>query len=497
MLMLSIFSILTRCLGFIFKIYLTKIMTTTELGVYNLTLSVYMVLITIVGSSIPLTISKITASNKCKSHEFDTNYSVTSSLILTTSISILLCLMLLISKPLLNIIIGSELGYAIIISLIPSIVFTAIYSQIRGYLWGLENYFAVSMVEFVEQILRIGLCLLFGLTNWFSSPIIAVGTALSIACGISTTYGIILYFKNGGRFKYKNGYFKNIIKSSLPLTLMRLFGSLLQPLIAIILPLRLCSLGMTKELALSELGIVMGMTMPLLSIPSTIIGAMCMILIPRINGAPNSQELQHQINNYLKFTITCTFIFIPIFLSLSSSICTYVFDNALAGTYMRNCAWIIIPHGLSQITSSILNAISEEHKSFTYYVISSIFLIILILILPSFVGIQSMIIASGLSSVLLLLLNFHSLKKCIHFKPHIIKPIFYHALISIPVIILNNFCYNIFINCMSMFLSIAFTAVISVLGYISLLFVFGIMDINIVKDYLLQSIKSKQKNAHS
>ena len=139
MLMLSIFSVLTRCLGFIYKIYLTKIMSTTELGIYNLTVSVYMVLITIVGASIPLTISKITAINKSKNTESETKYSVTSSLLLTTTLSIFLSLLLIISKPILTLLIGDEIGYYIILSLIPSIIFTAIYSQIRGYLWGLEN----------------------------------------------------------------------------------------------------------------------------------------------------------------------------------------------------------------------------------------------------------------------------------------------------------------------------------------------------------------------
>ena len=493
--MLSIFSVLTRCLGFIFKIYLTKIMNTTELGIYNLTISVYMVLITIVGASIPLTISKITAINKSKFAESETKYSVTSSLILTTTISIFLSILLLMSKPLLTFLIGDEIGYLIIVSLIPSIIFTAIYSQIRGYLWGIENYFAVSIVEFVEQILRIGFCLIFSLTHWFSSPIVSVGVSLSIACGISTAYGIILYFKNRGRFKYKNGYFKNIIKSSLPLTAIRLFGSLLQPMIAIILPLRLCALGMSKNLALSELGIVMGMTLPLLSIPSTIIGAMCMILIPRINGINDKDELKNQINTYLKFTITCTFLFIPVFLSLSCNICNYVFGNMSAGIYMRNCSWIIIPLGLSQITTSILNAMSEEQKSFIYYVISSILLIILILILPNFAGIQAIMIASGISSMFLAFLNLQRLKKRTGIKTQIIKSIFYHFLISIPVIILNNFCYNIFANAMGTFLSIVCTGIISVLGYFAILFVFGIMDIKILKEYLLKNIRIKNKKA--
>ena len=493
MLMLSIFSVLTRCLGFIYKIYLTKIMSTTELGIYNLTVSVYMVLITIVGASIPLTISKITAINKSKNTESETKYSVTSSLLLTTTLSIFLSLLLIISKPILTLLIGEEIGYYIILSLIPSIIFTAIYSQIRGYLWGLENYFAVSIVEFIEQIMRIGFCLLFGITGWFKSPIIAVGVALSIACGLSTIYGIILYFKNGGRFKYKNGYFKSIIKSSLPLTGVRLFGSLLQPIIAILLPLRLCSLGMSKNLALSELGIVMGMTMPLLSIPSTLIGAMCMILIPRINGINNNDELKTQINTYLKFTITCSFLFIPVFISLSTPICNYVFGNLNAGIYMTNCSWIIIPLGLSQITTSILNAISEEQKSFMYYVISSIFLILLIVILPNIAGIQAMLLASGISSTLLVILNLNYLRKKTNIKTQILKSLFLFVLVSIPVIILNNFCYNILINCMSTFISIMLTGIISVLGFMAMLFVFGIMDIKILKEYLLKNIKIKSQ----
>ena len=491
MLLLSIFSVLTRCLGFIFKIYLAKIMTTTELGVYNLSVSVYMVLITLVGASIPLTISKITASNKTLHCEHKTQYSVTSSLIMTSGFSLLISALLLISKPLLTIIIGDPIGYYIIISLIPSIVFTAIYSQIRGYLWGIENYFAVSIVEFVEQILRIAFCIVFVLTGWFSSPIIAVGMSLSIACTLSTTYGIILYLKNGGRFRYKNGYFKSIIKSTIPLTGVRLFGSLLQPLVAIIIPYRLTRLGMSKELALSELGIVMGMTLPLLSIPSTIIGALCMILIPRINTVSSNDELKRQINNYLKFTLTCIFVFMPIFLTLSTHLCIYVYSNIDAGLYMAQCSWIVVALGLSQLTTSILNALNQENKTFIYYVFSCAIMIVLSFILPNYFGIKSMLVASGISSIVLVMLNLYKLNRQIGIKTHLIKTIIYHSIICIPVVILNKFCFNIFVSCVSTFFAIAFTSVISVLSYLGLLFVFGILDINIIKDYLLHKFKSK------
>jgi len=488
MLTLTAFSVLTRLLGFIYKIYMTRIMSTTELGIYNLTLSIYMVLITIVGSSIPLTISKITSTNKALNCESKTKYSVTSSLVLTSAVAIFLSIIVLLCKPLLTLIIGNSLGYEIIISLLPSIFFTAVYSQLRGYLWGLENYFAVSIIEFIEQILRILFCMAFIMLNIFKSPVIAVGTALSIACGLSTLIGLYLYFKNGGKLKYKNGYYKEIIKSTVPLTLVRILGSLLQPIIAIIVPLKLVSYGISHEMALSELGIVMGMTMPLLSIPSTIIGALCMILIPKISSATldKNKTQAHQINYYLNFTISCVFIFIPIFIILGQDICNFVFANNSAGIYLQISAWIMIPLGLCQITTSILNALNQERKTFIYFILSNIALISGLWILPRFIGIQSMLICIGISSLIQFLLNTIKIKKLTQLKTNIGRYLINHILISIPIALITKYSYDILCIILPEFFAIALACVISVIGFISLLFVFNILDIKVTKQYFLR-----------
>lgn len=492
MLTLTMFSVITRCLGFIYKIYLTKIMSTTELGIYNLTLSVYMVLITIVGSSIPLTISKITSVNNSNDKKEFTNYSVTSSLILTTTLSLCLSLLIIISQPLLTLIIGDALGYQIIIYLLPSLIFTAIYSQLRGYLWGLENYFAVSIVEFIEQILRIVFCIIFVLLGVFNSPVIAVSCALSIACGISTILGIFLYYKNGGKFKYKNGYYKEIIKSSLPLTAIRFFGSILQPLIAVILPIQLNKLGMSKDMALSELGIVMGMTMPLLSIPSTIIGALCMILIPKVSSSTkDKRNINRQINYYLNFTISCVFIFIPIFIAIGPSACEFVFNNSTAGIYLQYASWTMLPLGIAQITTSILNALNQERKSFIYYIISSFILVASVFILPKYIGIQAIVFGSGLSSTILAILNIMKIKKLTNLKPNIIGPCISHILVSLPVILLINLLKNVLDNILTQFVSLGICSIVGVVSYITLLFVFNVLDIKIVKDYLLKFSNKK------
>ncbi|MBR7091225.1 MAG: oligosaccharide flippase family protein, partial [Clostridia bacterium] len=57
----AIFSVLTRAIGFLFRIYLSRELGAELLGVYYAAFSVFMVLVVVVSSGIPLAISKMTA----------------------------------------------------------------------------------------------------------------------------------------------------------------------------------------------------------------------------------------------------------------------------------------------------------------------------------------------------------------------------------------------------------------------------------------------------
>jgi len=492
MLTLTIFSVATRCLGFIYKIYLAKIMTTNELGIYNITLSVYMVFITIIGASIPLTVSKITAKNKALGQASYTNYSITSALIYNVIMALFLTLLALISKPLITLVIGNSLGYTVILSLLPSIFFTAIYAQLKGYLWGIENYFAVSIVELFEQILKISICVVFIMTNIFNSPIIAVANAINWSCGISTIYGIYLYVKNSGRFQYRNGYFKEIIKSSSPLTCVRLFTSLLAPIISFIIPLRLSSTIFSKAEIISELGVLMGMSMPLLSIPSTIIGALCMILIPKISSE-NTSQVNKQISYYIIFTISCIFAFIPIFIILGEPICELVFNHIQAGTYLKYFCWVMLPIGLAQITTSILNALNQEYKTFFYFIISNIIMVIFTICFTPLIGPGIIIVGMGIGSILTTVLNVHKIKTILGTNTNILSISIKHSFIILPIILLTRYCYNILSNILSPFITISITGIISVAFYICLLFTFNIINLSTIKIYLNRNTKQTKK----
>lgn len=350
-------------------------------------------------------------------------------------------------------------------------------------MWGLENYFSVSIVEFVEQILKIALCIVFVASKMFANPVLAVAQAMTISCGLSTLLGIYLYLKNQGRFNFKKGYFKEIVVSSAPLTFVRLLGSLIMPLITIIIPLRLVSTILTSAEILSELGILMGMTMPLLSIPSTIIGALCMILIPKISGE-NKTQINNGINYYILFTISCIFLFIPVFVVLGKPICEFVFNNSQAGIYLSQQAWIMLPVGLSQITTSILNALSLENRTFLYFLISNLSLIIFTLLFTPLIGSSILVIGMGLSALVTTILNVAKIKKLLGTKTKILSLSLSHILISIPVILITTYAYNILGSVLSPVFAIGISASLSIISFLSLLFVFDILSFKTLTYYL-------------
>ena len=64
--LITFFSILTRIAGFFFRIYLSRVIGAEALGMYQVASSIFMVLLTVVSSGIPLIISRMGAAFRAK-----------------------------------------------------------------------------------------------------------------------------------------------------------------------------------------------------------------------------------------------------------------------------------------------------------------------------------------------------------------------------------------------------------------------------------------------
>ena len=495
---LTIFSIITKFLGFAFRLYLSRILPTSVLGMYTIAASVCLVLETIVGAGIPLVISRYTATNIVQNNK-NKSYSVVSAgLIWCLSLSTIIITIVLFCNNIFNRIFTDKDTYIILLSMLPTIFFTALYTPFKGYLWGEERYFAVSFIELMEQMIRISSCII--LFTFFKniSIILPAGLGLSIACALSCIIGIIIFFCVGGKLSNPHGYIKQVFITTAPLTATRVAGSFMTPLINIILPFSLIAIGYSNSQAMSEIGIALGMTLPLLFVPSAVTMSLGMAITPKLATLKQTNKnfaLCNQINSSITFTLYSSILFVPLFFGLGNEVCSFLYGNMQAGIYLEKFAWLIIPMGLSQISTSILNSLGEEKSSFKYFLISSCVIIALIATLPKIAGISALFIALGMGNMLTFTLNILKINKITGKKGTYMRKCTIMTIISLVVGYFINLVYNVLIFVFPNVVTLLLCFPISVVTLFVMLMCFGLIDFelinNITKKLKSKSIKAK------
>lgn len=480
--LITIFSFLTRILGFLFRIILSRVVGAEGIGLYQAASSIFMVLLTIISSGIPLIISRMSATYLANKENKKESSFISVALIYTLVLSIILCAIVLIFKGAFAKLMTDERCLQILILLLPSIIFSSVYSVFRGALWGRGNYFALCVTELYEQVVRmiLGIMVISVTFSAFENAL-KISYTMSIACFLSMIYVILLFFYYGGKLsKMRKQYLKPLVRQSTPITLMRVAGSFIQPLIAFIIPSRLTSIGYTSSQAMSLYGVAVGMTMPLLYAPTTIIGSLSTALIPDISTAiaqNNHKHIEERINTSIFFALFISAMFVPIFLGMGEQMGIFLYDNILSGTLLQSASWVLIPLGLTNITSAILNSLGLEGKSFVNFVIGSIFMFITLWFLPSFVGINALVWGMGINYLIVMLLNFMLIKRKIKVKFSLKKIICKLLLVIVPSSALTAFTVSLCEYIFPLFITLIIGGTISVASYVLLSATLNIIDL--------------------
>lgn len=478
---ITAFTIITRVLGFIFRIYLSRVLGTEELGIYQVSLSVFMVLLTIVASGLPLIISKLSAKYFAKKDGEKEGKLVSASLIIAAITSVILIVIVLVFKRLFSFLFTDERCYLILVAMLPAVLFSGIYNVFRGAMWGRSNYFCFCITELFEQIVRITICVVllsFGIGSL--SPSIGAALSLSIACLLSMVLSVVLYFVYGGKLRKPGGVYKEVLKSSTPITAVRFLSSLVQPIIALIIPARLIAAGYTSSQSLSVYGVAIGMTMPLLFIPITIVGSLSTALIPDLSAAVESEDSSHiknRITTSLIITMFISFLMIPLFIGAGENIGLFFFNNITSGVLLSGAAWMTLPLALTNITSSILNALGMEVKSFINYLIGSIFLFLGICLLPGVIGIRALIVGMGVCVSVTSLLNLIMIKRKTKIKLGILKPMLLMASFCLPSAALTFFVTSLLNGVVPLFFNLAISCSLGGAMFVLLCAIFKIINI--------------------
>jgi stage V sporulation protein B len=473
---LTFFAIIDRVLGFLFKIYLSHKLGAVNLGIYHVALSVFFVLITLTTSGIPLIVSKLTAAHVIKKDSASEYGTVSAALIVGAAVSLIVCGVFLIFSSPLSGLFAAKQTMSLILLLLPGVLFTGVFAGFRGNMWGRGRYTAVSVIELIEQAVRIGVCVLLFAIGLDKLP--ATALSMSAACLATAVCCILCYFKGKSRLRSPKGHIAPLIRQSAPVTMIRASNSLVNSLVAIAVPFLLVRRGASVADSLALYGAGVGMAFPLLYIPITVVGSLAYVMIPTLSTAvakKDAKSVRRQIESATGFAIVVAAVFIPVFAALGEPIGIFVYDNADSGRFLAASAWLLIPVSVENIISSMMNSLDLERAGFINYAIGAAVMFGLMFAFYNSFRIEIMIIGMGVSWTLSSVLDIIKIRKKTGIRLTFIGPLVKSAVLIFPSVLFIRSVYTL-ISFMPDFLSLGLSAAAGLVFMLLLLLVFGVYD---------------------
>ena len=405
------FAIATRSLSFLFKMWMSRSLGAEAVGLYQISLSIILLLFSLTAGA-PTVLSRKVAG--AKGDISKQNSYVSSSLIIGLSTGVMIVILACLFHKQLHLLFADDRCVKLFLIMLPTLITSTIYASLRSWFWGQKKFLTFSSTELFEEVVRIAVA------SILAGGVVASidgGTAVAIAFTVSdlacALVLAIIFFVKGGRLS-KPQDTKEIFKSTLPLSTMRILTSLSVTITALIIPDRLVDSGMSLSLATAEYGRIAGMAFPMIMAPSMATSALAVVLIPDIASLAKSNDMEQIKSKYrtsLIFSALVAGFFFMIYLPFGKHIGKLFFDDAHAGEFISYCSPMVFPMALGQATTPVLNSLGLEKRTFSNYVIGALLMLPCLFFLPKYVGVYSVAIAMGLSCTLTAILNAYTIFK--------------------------------------------------------------------------------------
>lgn len=368
---LAITGILTRFIGFGYRIFLSNLIGAAQLGIYHMIFPVFGICATIYGAGIQTAISHVSASVQTK-HTYSSTAVLLTGILLSLFLSISLAGIIfwqsdfiaekLLLEP------STARPLRILVILFP---FCGVTSCINGYYYGKQKTTIPAISQLLEQCVRVGV--VYALSILLAGQNLITGCELAVIgmCAgeiLSCVFTTISFFLTKKEPLAKTvswkayPILKKLLHFAVPLTGNRLIVNLLASAEAILIPACLKKYGLSSEEAFSVYGILTGMSLPFLMFPSTITNSLSVLLLPTVAQAQSSGN-KGQISRTCSVTIYfCLLIGLfstTIFLVLGNSLGIFFFHNILAGKYLMTLAWLCPFLYLTSTLGSILTGMNK------------------------------------------------------------------------------------------------------------------------------------------
>ena len=435
-LILTLAGLISKVLGFVLRIFLSRFLGAESLGIYQLITPVYMLGIVISSFGIQTAISRFVSSVGQRKEQIKI---LKAGLSMAFAMSVLLSLFIYhrsswIASYLLN----EERCTSLLRVVSFCIPLEAIHICANGYYYGLRKTAVPAISQFLEQIARVaGVFFLFTLTEnngIIFTPFHALGGNLigDIVCFLFSFSALAMEPGRKTSAKAVCSYpaiYKKITAVAVPLTCNQTIVHMFHSIETVLIPTMLQSYGYSVSKSLSIYGILTGMALPLIMFPSTLTNSFAVLLLPTVSEAHSKghkNTVLHISRGAVSLCLLLGIFSTGYFLFLGQNVGWILFQNRQVGIYLNTLGFLCPFLFLNITLGSILNGLGKTALVFRNNMISLIIRILFILFIIPKLGIIGYFLGFLISSIVTTFLFFISLRflkeSLLDSRNYIVKP---------------------------------------------------------------------------
>lgn len=363
---LSASHFLVRVLGFMMRIWLSRELGALAMGLVELAGSAQMLLITPIVSGLPAAMSRMCAKAKPAGQV----RVLRSGMLLSLLVSLPLTMLAFALRTPICLWLGDVRTMPALLAYLPCLPILGLSCALNGYCYGAGKPVPPAFCEIFEQIVRFFLTIrLVSLLRGWPTMLRAAAPALGTLAG--ETIALVLMLLLVGRALFftpaQRGCretVRELITLALPLTGMRMVSSIMRTVQSVLIPARLQLSGLSAGEALTRLGMMNGMLMPILMLPSFITCSLSMVASPELTRRQSQGQGQRRlVVRVLSATLLIglaamagVFFLAPVFSGV-------LYRQAELLPLLRRCCMMVPVMALCQVTSSLMNALGLQSTS--------------------------------------------------------------------------------------------------------------------------------------
>lgn len=395
---------ITKILGMIIKIILTRSISAYTLGTYMMLTPTMILIINLSSFGIPTAISKLISDKNYNNKKI-----ILSNLTIEIIINIIIMITIFLISPYIsNNLLKNKNLYLGIISIALLIPFTTISSIIKSYLFGKNKVLPITLSNILEQVTKLLIYLYYLPIIKYKSTkyIIVFLITSSIITEIISIFSMILFLPKNIDIKKKDFlpnfyYIKSSLSISIPNTTSSLISSIGMFLEPIILTSHLHYIGYTSKYITYNYGIINGYVIPLILLPSFFNTSITSALLPNISkdySNNNIQGVKKKLKLSIILTILIGFTTTLIIILVPKLLLRLIYHTELGVNYLRLLSPIFFIYYLSLPLQVTLEAIGKSKINLRCTLISTIIRVSSLFILSFFrIGFYSLIISTYLN----------------------------------------------------------------------------------------------------